>query len=195
MPTAEKNKVQFGLSNVHYAKILSEDENGVPTYENTWHPLKYVTEATCDVETSNSSQYADDIKIYDVNEITSAQVNLTFSVLDEDFKKAILGYVEASNGMLLQTKDKKNDVALAFTFKGDKNNTIRCFFKCSVADSDDASHSTNTDSVSFATDSIQLTAYFIKVGNHEVLKGDLKSSATAYATFFTTAPAVPTIQE
>ena len=195
MSTAEKNKVQYGLCDIHYAEIVSEDANGVPTYESTWHPLKYAIESTCDVETSNSSQYADDIKIYDVNEVTGAQINLTFSVTDEDFKKAILGYVEATNGMLLQSKDKKKSIGLAFKFKGDKNDTIRMFFKCSVADSDDDSHSTNTDSVSFATDSIQLSAYFIKVGNHEVLKGDLKSSATAYATFFTTAPAVPTIQE
>lgn len=191
MPTAEKNKVQFGLSNVHYAKILSEDADGVPTYENTWHPLKYATEATCDVETANSSSYGDDIKIFDVNEITSATVNLTFSVLDEDFKKAILGYVEATNGMLLQTKDKKSDIALAFKFKGDKKNKIRMFFKCSVADSDDTSNSTNTDSVSFATDSIQLTAYFVKIGTHECLKGEVDESAT----FFTTAPALPTISQ
>ena len=30
----EKNKVKFGLNKVHYAKITSYDEEGVPTFAN-----------------------------------------------------------------------------------------------------------------------------------------------------------------
>lgn len=182
------NKVSFGLSDVHYAKITAVSDAGVPTYENTWHALPTAIEATCEVETSNSSQYADDQKIYDVSEITSATISLQVSVLDDDFKKDILGYLEATNGMLVQTKDKKADIALAFKFKGDKKNKIRMFFKCSVSDSDDDTHSTNTDSVTFSSDTVQFTAYFVTIGTHECLKGEVDESAT----FFTTAPALPT---
>ena len=31
----EKNKVKFGLNKVHYAKITSYDEEGVPTFAKT----------------------------------------------------------------------------------------------------------------------------------------------------------------
>lgn len=37
----EKNKVKFGLNRVHWAKILSYDENGMPVYARSGCPALY----------------------------------------------------------------------------------------------------------------------------------------------------------
>ena len=62
----EKNKVKFGLNKVHYAKITSYDEEGVPTFAK---PVRIpgAVSLSIDAEGEASNFYADDGVYYVIN--------------------------------------------------------------------------------------------------------------------------------
>ena len=62
----EKNKVKFGLNKVHYAKITSYDEEGVPTFA-TPVRIPGAVSLSIDAEGEASNFYADDGVYYVIN--------------------------------------------------------------------------------------------------------------------------------
>lgn len=62
----DKNKVKFGLNQVHYAKIKSFDEEGMPVYGN---PVRIpgAVSLSIDANGENENFYADDSVYYVIN--------------------------------------------------------------------------------------------------------------------------------
>lgn len=198
MPASNtENKVKFGISNVVYAMVTAVDEDGKPTY-GEWKKLPYAVSLTADVNSNTSSDYADNKLVFSYNSITGATITLEVTHLTDDFKKDVLGWKAASDGGLLQPTDNiKPKIALGFQIDGDAKKSKRWFFLCSVSDPAGDSASTNTESVTFAHDSITLTAYPVVIGTDGIsyLKQTIREGDTGYANACVAGktPTLPTI--
>ena len=59
---SDKNKIRYGLKNVHYAKITKSD-TGIITYEKP-KPYKGAVSLTLDAETGDATKFYADDEIY-----------------------------------------------------------------------------------------------------------------------------------
>ena len=86
----EKNKVKFGLNKVHYAKILSFDDEGVPTFA---EPVRIpgAVSLSIDAEGEASNFYADDGVYYVLNNNSGYTGDLEIALVPLDFATDILG--------------------------------------------------------------------------------------------------------
>lgn len=198
MPASNtENKVKFGISNCVYALVTAVDDDGKPTYD-VWKKLPYAVSLTADVNSNTSSDYADNKLVFSYNSITGSTITLEVTHLTDDFKKDVLGWKATSDGGLIQPTDNiKPKIALGFQIDGDAKKSKRWFFLCSVSDPAGDSASTNTESVTFAHDSITLTAYPVAIGTDGIsyLKQTIREGDTGYANACVVGktPTLPTI--
>ena len=117
----EKNKVKFGLNKVHYAKILSFDDEGVPTFA---EPVRIpgAVSLSIDAEGEASNFYADDGVYYVLNNNSGYTGDLEIALVPLDFATDILGEKLDKNGVLTENNTAEvSQFALLFEFSGDKN--------------------------------------------------------------------------
>ena len=117
----EKNKVKFGLNKVHYAKILSFDDEGVPTFA---EPVRIpgAVSLSIDAEGEASNFYADDGVYYVLNNNSGYTGDLEIALVPLDFATDILGEQLDKNGVLSEINTAEiAQFALLFEFSGDKN--------------------------------------------------------------------------
>lgn len=190
MPNTATNKVKFGLSNVHYA-VVTEGET--PTF-GAWKSLPTAISLNVSENSNTAQQYADDQLLYVATSTTSTTLGLEMSVVSDEFKKDVLGYLESSRGGLVQiVNDVKKKIALGFEVKGDAKHARHVFFVCEVNNIDEGDHSTNTESPTFANDTINLTAYPVALTNGKyAIKERIDEGQSGYATLFTNAFTLPT---
>ena len=81
----EKNKVKFGLNKVHYAKILSFDDEGVPTFA---EPVRIpgAVSLSIDAEGEASNFYADDGVYYVLNNNSGYTGDLEIALVPLDLQ-------------------------------------------------------------------------------------------------------------
>lgn len=129
----EKNKVKFGLNKVHYAKILSFDDEGVPTFA---EPVRIpgAVSLSIDAEGEASNFYADDGVYYVLNNNSGYTGDLEIALVPLDFATDILGEKLDKNGVLSEINTAEiAQFALLFEFSGDKNKIRHCLFCCSAS--------------------------------------------------------------
>ena len=129
----EKNKVKFGLNKVHYAKILSFDDEGVPTFA---EPVRIpgAVSLSIDAEGEASNFYADDGVYYVLNNNSGYTGDLEIALVPLDFATDILGETLDTNGVLTENNTAEvSQFALLFEFSGDKNKIRHCLFCCSAS--------------------------------------------------------------
>ena len=129
----EKNKVKFGLNKVHYAKILSFDDEGVPTFA---EPVRIpgAVSLSIDAEGEASNFYADDGVYYVLNNNSGYTGDLEIALVPLDFATDILGEKLDTNGVLTENNTAEvSQFALLFEFSGDKNKIRHCLFCCSAS--------------------------------------------------------------
>ena len=139
----EKNKVKFGLNKVHYAKITSYDEEGVPTFAK---PVRIPGAVSLSIEAEGeaSNFYADDGVYYVINNNS--------------------GYKLDGKGVLTETNTAEvSQFALLFEFSGDKNKIRHCLFCCSASRPATES-STIEDEKEVKTETLSLTATALNSG-------------------------------
>ena len=93
------NKVKFGLSNVHIAKITEKD--GEITY-GTPFKMPGAKSLTADPEGDITKFYADNIVYYISNSNQGYSGDLEVAMLVEEFLTQILGQTKDKNGALMQ---------------------------------------------------------------------------------------------
>jgi phi13 family phage major tail protein len=129
----EKNKVKFGLNKVHYAKITSYDEEGVPTFAK---PVRIpgAVSLSIDAEGEASNFYADDGVYYVINNNSGYTGDLEIALVPLEFATDILGEKLDEKGVLTETNTAEvSQFALLFEFSGDKNKIRHCLFCCSAS--------------------------------------------------------------
>ena len=154
---AQKNKVKFGLNKVHYAKIISWSEDGVPTFA-TPVRLPGAVSLSIDAEGENENFYADDIVYYVINNNAGYTGDLEVALITTDFAVTILGEMLDTNGVLVERNDAEPaQFALLFEFTGDKNH-IRHVLYCCSASRPATESSTKEESTEVKTETLSLTA-------------------------------------
>ena len=129
----EKNKVKFGLNKVHYAKITSYDEEGMPTFAK---PVRIpgAVSLSIDAEGEASNFFADDGVYYVLNNNSGYTGDLEIALVPLEFATDILGEKLDEKGVLTETNTAEvSQFALLFEFSGDKNKIRHCLFCCSAS--------------------------------------------------------------
>lgn len=113
-----KNKVKFGLTNVHYAVIGEGGAFGTPKR------IPGAVNLTLDAAGESNDFYADDMLYYAASANQGYTGTLELAAVTDDFSVDVLGIIEDSNGVIVENKDAiVNSIALLFEFSGDKNKT------------------------------------------------------------------------
>ena len=149
-----KNKVKFGLSNVHIAKITEEDgeiKYGAP------FAMPGAVSLSADPEGDTTPFYADNIKYYITMSNQGYTGDLEIAMTPEQFLKDILGQEADTNGAIFETADDINArFALMGEIDGDARKRRFIYFDC-TATRPSAEMNTNEESKEPQTDTISIT--------------------------------------
>ena len=148
------NKVKFGLSNVHIAKITETD--GVISYGAPF-AMPGAVSLTADEEGETTPYYADNIKYYIATSNQGYTGDLEVAMLAREFLTEILGQVEDANGALFESADDINArFALMGEIDGDAKKRRFVYYDC-TATRPSAEMNTTEESKEPQTDTISIT--------------------------------------
>lgn len=185
----ETNKVRYGLSNVHVGTVTVED--GTPTFGT---PTAYpgAVSITMTAEGEQSNFHADNIVYYVTDSNNGYTGDLEMAYLYDWFETQYLGSKESQEGMIVETSDNPTQMAyLMFQFEGDVNATKYIIYNMTFG-RPDLEGNTKEDTTEPNTTTIPFTSVPLVTEFGNVVKSKVPSTASNYATFFTTAPTVPT---
>ena len=179
-----KNKVKYGLKNVH-AALVTFDDNGYPTF-GTPKRIPGAVNLSLDKEGDPTKFYADDSDYYDVNNNNGYSGDLEIAMIPEWFRTDILGDIKDSNGVLVENADAATVYfALLFEFTGDANAIRHVMYKCSVT-RPKIEGQTKEDSVEVKTDTLTLSSVPCKLsisGNDVMVPKSKTDENTTDATY------------
>lgn len=149
-----QNKVKFGLSNVHVAKII--EESGTITYGKPF-AMPGAISLTADPEGETTPFYADNIKYYIATSNQGYTGDLEIAMTPEEFLKEILGQIQDINGALFESADDVNArFALMGEIEGDSKKRRFVYYDC-TATRPSAEMNTVEESKEPQTDTIAIT--------------------------------------
>lgn len=181
------NKVKFGLSNVHIAKITyGTGQNGEPTVTyGTPFALPGAVNLTLDAEGDSADFFADNTKYFSSAANNGYSGSLEIAMINDTFRSDILGETVDSKGAYVENKDDTiADFALGFQINGDSKNRRFWFYTVSANRPSTASQTIET-SKEPVTDTLDITASArITDGNVKVFMEESASNTTQYNGFF-----------
>ena len=182
MPEAS-NKVKFGLSNVHIAKITETD--GAITY-GTPFAMPGAVSLTAEPEGETTPFYADNIKYYIAVANNGYTGDLEIAMTPKEFLTQILGQEEDTNGAIFESAD---DVNARFALMGEIDGDVKkrrfIYYDC-TATRPSAEMNTVEESKEPQTDTISIT--MAPRSSDKVIKAVIEPNETnqnVYDTFFT----------
>lgn len=184
---ANKNKVEFGLSNVHYGTydiVDGEVSLGAAT------ALPGAVELTLEETSESSSFFADDIVYYSDFNSSGETGTLTMALFPDEFKLAILPYIQLEDGGIAKSKTKRaKNIYLSFEGKGDKHKRRHIMYNVALG-AISRGYKTLEGSTEVATESIELTV----TGDNKtgIVKVTYSEGDSGYESVITQ-PVVPTI--
>lgn len=185
---ADKNKVRFGLKNVHVCSIT--EDAGAITYGTpvAWKGAKSLT---LDPEGDTNTYYADNTAYFATNTNNGYSGSLEMSEIPEKIEKMIFNVVTTEEGNLAEDANLlPNNVALMFQFEGDANATKYIFYKV-VFSRPNVEGETKEESTDPKTTSMDITAIPVEKDDHQWVRSKCRKGDTNYESFFSTAPTLP----
>ena len=181
------NKVKFGLSEVHIAKITrGTDNSGDPTITyGTPFALKGAVNLTLDAEGDSADFFADNTKYFSDFANNGYSGSLEVALINADFRTQILGESVDRNGAYFENADDTiSDFALGFQINGDESNRKYWFYNVTAQRPSTASATIETSKTP-ATDTLNITAS-ARITDKEVrtFMEPSESNSTAYNAFF-----------
>ena len=132
MPEAAENKVEFGLSNVHYAIVTVEEATNNLTF-GTPERLPGAVSLTLDASGDLIRFKADDVDYYTNPNNQGYEGTLTLAIVPDKFKQEVLGEEKTTGGVMIESADAQTkQFALMFEFQGDKKRTRHLLYYCSA---------------------------------------------------------------
>lgn len=185
---ADKNKVRFGLKNVHVCSIT--EEAGAITYgkPTAWKGAKSLT---LDPEGDTNTYYADNTAYFATNTNNGYSGSLEMSEIPEEIEKMIFNVVTTEEGNLAEDANLlPNNVALMFQFEGDVNATKYIFYKV-VFSRPNVEGETKEESTDPKTTSMDITAIPVEKDDHQWVRSKCRKGDTNYENFFSTTSTLP----
>lgn len=181
------NKVKFGLSNVHIAKITyGDDGNGNPTITyGTPFAILGAVNLTLDAEGESSDFFADNTKYFSASANNGYSGSLEVALINDTFRTTILGETADTKGALVENKDDTiSDFALGFQIEGDSKGRRFWFYNVSATRPSTASQTIETSKEPI-TDTLNITASArITDGAIKVFMEESTSNTADYQGFF-----------
>lgn len=153
---SDKNKIKFGLSNVHIAKMII-GEDGVITY-GTPFKVPGAVNLSLDAEGESDPFYADNMKFWESFANNGYSGELEIAKLPEEFETEILGQTKDSNGAIIENiNDTISPFAFMYQVEGDQTGTRFCYYNTTVsrpsteAATTEDTKTPNTDTLSITT--------------------------------------------
>ena len=177
------NKVKFGLSNVHVAKITEQD--GEITY-GTPFAMPGAVALSAEPEGETTPFYADNIQYYVAVSNNGYTGELELAMAVKEFLTQILGQQEDTNGALFESSDDVNArFALMGEIEGDVKKRRFVYYDC-TATRPSSEMNTIEDTKEPQTDTIEIT--MSPRATDHVINAVIEPSDTnedVYNTFFT----------
>lgn len=177
------NKVKFGLSNVHVAKITEQD--GEITY-GTPIAMPGAVALSAEPEGETTPFYADNIQYYVAVSNNGYTGELELAMAVKEFLTQILGQQEDTNGALFESSDDVNArFALMGEIEGDVKKRRFVYYDC-TATRPSSEMNTIEDTKEPQTDTIEIT--MSPRATDHVIKAVIEPNDTnedVYNTFFT----------
>lgn len=125
------NKVQFGLSNVHFA-LVTIGEDGTVTF-GIPHKHPGAVNLTLDPGDSSTPFYADNIIFYTSSSNQGYTGSMEFAILDEWFRTNVLKEIKDANGVLVENANASTaPVAMLYQVEGDEKAAKRVLYNVQV---------------------------------------------------------------
>ena len=180
-----KNKIRFGLKNVHYAKLTKTLDEDTGAYTYTYGDVKAFPGAvnlSLSPEGDASDEYADDEIWSRLNANNGYSGDYEYEVLPEDFATAILGLTKTTGGVFIEKSDvDPSPFALMFEIAGDATKRRYLFYEVNTTRPSDEG-STKTDSISPIHGTMTFAAR--PRSTDKKVKAYVDEGATDYSTWF-----------
>ena len=179
------NKIQYGLKNVHYAK-LTETVNSLGVTSYSYGTVKVwpgAVSLSLDPQGDLLKEYADDSEWYTQAVNNGYEGDLEYEVMPDDFRENILGDTKDTNGVYLETDDvSTNYFAFLFEINGDAKKRRNVFYKCS---STREQNENETKGENITPTHVKITITAVPRGDHKVKAstGD-NTGTTTYNNWF-----------
>lgn len=168
MPTANENKVKYGLKNVYYA-IATIAADGSATYDT---PVKFpgAVSLSLDAQGENTPFYADNIVYFVGSSNTGYEGDLEMARITDSFREDVLGETADTKNVLVERVDAPVvHFALLFQFEGDQKAVKHVLYNC-TATRPTIGSATKEDTVEPETETVTITATSIY---SETLQSDI----------------------
>lgn len=180
-----ENKVEYGLSNVHYAPYSIVNDEIV--FE-TPIPIPGAVSMTSDPVGEASKFFADNVVYYVAKSNQGYEANLSIALIPQKFAIDALGEeLDVEDGVMNELADSQGKpFALLFQFEGDQKATRHVLYNC-TANRPSISGNTKEEGTEIAPNELTLTASPMKIGDKMLVKTKTTSKTTEeiYDSWFT----------
>ena len=172
-----ENKVEFGLSNVHYAPYTI-GADGEPVYE-TPIPIPGAVSMTGDPVGESTKFYADNMVYYVANSNQGYDATLSIAIIPQQFAIDALGEeLDEEDGVINELADAQGKpFAFLFQFEGDEKATRHVMYNC-TANRPSLSGQTKEEGTEISPSELTITAAPIKIANKTFVKTKTTSRTT-----------------
>ncbi len=181
-----KNKVRYGICNVHYAKAVLNDE-GKLTYEApvAWPGAKSLTLSP----TGEAGKfYADNILYYQSSGSNGYEGSLETALIPDDFCVNILGDVlDANKNIVENAVTAATPFALLFQFEGDMKATRHCLYYC-TASRPELSGASAEETIEPGTETLSFNAGARPDNGYVKYRTTAETAAESYDAWFNSVP-------
>lgn len=180
-----KNKVKYGLKNVHYAVATIDEVTNVATY-GTPKPWPGGVSLSLEAEGSETKFRADNTDYYVSQSNNGYSGSLESAIVPDSFKQDVLGETEDANGVWVEDQGAKTvHFALIFQFEGDVNAVRHVMYNC-TASRPSVSGNTTDQTIEPQTETVNLTASAIHNASldKDIVKARVNQGDTPYSTWF-----------
>lgn len=181
-----KNKVKYGICNVHYAKATLEDDNTV-TY-GTPVALPGAKSITISPTSELGKFYADNILYYQTPGSSGYEGTLEIALISDDFCVDILGDQRDEQGGIVEVNLTPGSYfALLFQFEGDTKAVRHCLYYCK-ANRPELTGETAEETVEPGTESLTIAATARPDNGYVKYRTTVDVDETVYNNWFTEVP-------
>ena len=166
-----KNKVKFNIKNVHYAKLIKNEETGKITFV-TPVPMPGAVSLSLDPNGEPSVFYADGYAYYTISNNQGYEGDLELAMVPESFRTDILKESLDNNNVLVEDATAETEAfALLFEFDGDVKQIRHVLYNCTAARPTIES-STNEEEIEVKTETLSIKASPLANGYVKARTGD-----------------------